>query len=55
VDNALLLEWACGLYLRAAAIGTPRVLDTGQQAAVIEAALQRGYGSPRHIKKEPIR
>lgn len=55
VDHALLLEWACGLYLRAAAIGTPRVLDSGQQAAVAEAALRRGYGSPRHIEQESTR
>ncbi|MGW3961432.1 class II aldolase/adducin family protein [Amycolatopsis sp. NPDC005003] len=44
VDNALLLEWACELYRNAAAIGTPRVLDTAQQTAVIEAALRHGYG-----------
>lgn len=52
VDNALLLEWACGLYLRAASIGTPRVLDAGQQAAVVSAAVRRGYGSPRPIKED---
>lgn len=52
VDNALLLEWACGIYLRAAALGTPRVLDPAQQAAVVEAALHRGYGSSRRIQKE---
>jgi L-fuculose-phosphate aldolase len=51
VDNALLLEWACGIYLRAAAIGTPQVLSQAQQAAVIEAALSRGYGSPRRVEK----
>lgn len=47
VEGALLLEWACGIYLRAAAIGTPRALNAAQQAAVAEAALRRGYGSPR--------
>jgi L-fuculose-phosphate aldolase len=50
VEGALLLEWACGIYLRAAAAGTPRVLDPGQQAAVVEAALRRGYGSPRETE-----
>jgi L-fuculose-phosphate aldolase len=50
VEGALLLEWACGIYLRAAAIGTPRVLNSGQQAAVLEAALRRGYGSPRETE-----
>ncbi|MET8851438.1 class II aldolase/adducin family protein [Amycolatopsis sp. NPDC004625] len=44
VDNALLLEWACGLYVRAATLGAPRGLDPGQQEAVVAAALSRGYG-----------
>ncbi len=52
VENALLLEWACGLYLRAASLGTPRVLDEDQQAAVIAAALQRGYGTTHPIKEK---
>ena len=47
VELALLLEWACTVYWRAAAIGTPRALDADAQAAVIDAALQRGYGSSR--------
>ncbi|WP_439379322.1 class II aldolase/adducin family protein [Amycolatopsis lexingtonensis] len=44
VDNALLLEWACGLYVRAATLGAPRVLDSTQQEAVVAAAVRRGYG-----------
>ncbi|MEU5260355.1 class II aldolase/adducin family protein [Amycolatopsis sp. NPDC021455] len=44
VDNALLLEWACGLYVRAATLGAPRVLDQEQQDAVVAAAVSRGYG-----------
>jgi L-fuculose-phosphate aldolase len=44
VENALLLEWACGVYQRAAAMGRPRVLDEQQQLAVIEAAIARDYG-----------
>ncbi|WP_290053733.1 class II aldolase/adducin family protein [Amycolatopsis solani] len=44
VDNALLLEWACGLYVRAATLGAPRVLDPAQQEAVVTAAVRRGYG-----------
>lgn len=47
VELALLLEWACTVYWRAAAIGTPRALDAEAQAAVIDAAMQRGYGSSR--------
>ena len=39
-----LLEWAAGLYWRASAIGTPRALTADDQAAVIDAVTQRGYG-----------
>jgi L-fuculose-phosphate aldolase len=49
LDGALrateLLEWACTVYWRAQAIGTPRVLDADQRQAVIEAAVQRRYGT----------
>jgi L-fuculose-phosphate aldolase len=44
VDMSLVLEWACGVYWRAAAIGTPRTLDDSQRTAVAEAVLERGYG-----------
>jgi L-fuculose-phosphate aldolase len=43
VENALLLEWACGVYWRAAAIGTPRPLDEESQRKVVEAAISRNY------------
>ncbi|WP_316750333.1 class II aldolase/adducin family protein [Streptomyces herbicida] len=49
VENALLLEWACGVYQHAAAIGTPRVLDEQQQLAVIEAAIARNYGTTQSV------
>jgi L-fuculose-phosphate aldolase len=52
VENAQLLEWACGVYQHAAAIGTPRALDTEQQAAVITAAISSGYGSTRKLNEE---
>lgn len=54
VDNALLLEWCCRLFLDASSLGTPRQLDESQQAAVIEAAIAREYGTPRaaHTTKE---
>jgi L-fuculose-phosphate aldolase len=45
VELALLLEWACDLYARALAVGTPRVLDAEAQQAVIAAVLERGYGA----------
>jgi L-fuculose-phosphate aldolase len=47
VSNALLLEWACTLYWRAAAIGTPRTLDDGQVEAFLAAVTKRGYGLKR--------
>ena len=47
VDHALLLEWLAALHHRASALGTPRVLTDEQQAAVIEAAVSRNYGTPQ--------
>ena len=44
VEASLLLEWACTVYWRAAAVGTPRTLDGDDLAAVETAAAQRGYG-----------
>jgi L-fuculose-phosphate aldolase len=49
VQNSLLLEWGCTVYRHAAALGTPRVLDDQQAQAVIEAALQRGYGTTKRV------
>ncbi|MFI6934903.1 class II aldolase/adducin family protein [Streptomyces sp. NPDC050287] len=49
VEHALLLEWACGVYQRAAALGPPRVLDERQQLAVIEAAVARNYGTTQPV------
>ena len=45
VDGAVLLEWACGLYLDASRLGAPRVLDERQQAAVRASAVRHGYSS----------
>ena len=45
VERAVLLEWACGVYLDAARVGTPRVLDGQQQAAVRASATRHGYRS----------
>jgi L-fuculose-phosphate aldolase len=47
VERALLLEWACGVYWHAAAIGTPRTLDAEQQAEFLEAVAERRYGKLR--------
>jgi L-fuculose-phosphate aldolase len=55
LDTALghvrLLEWACELYWRAAAIGTPRVLGESEQLAFLEALRSRNYGITR--RSEP--
>jgi L-fuculose-phosphate aldolase len=58
IELSLLLEWACTVYSRAASLGTPRVLDEQQQKAVIAAAIERRYGTPRvadggELPKEP--
>lgn len=45
VERSLLLEWACEVYWRAAAVGSPRTLDTRQQATFTEAVEERGYGT----------
>lgn len=47
VENALLLEWLCQLHHRASTLGAPRALTEEQQADVVRAALERGYGTPR--------
>jgi len=46
VDNGVLLEWACTVYWRAAALGTPRALDKREQQQVVTAAIARNYGAP---------
>jgi L-fuculose-phosphate aldolase len=45
VERSLLLEWACEVYWRAAAIGTPRALDEEQLMDVVTAATARNYGA----------
>jgi L-fuculose-phosphate aldolase len=50
VELSLLLEWACDVYVRAAAIGTPRALDSEQREAVISAAIERGYGTTKPVR-----
>jgi L-fuculose-phosphate aldolase len=47
VERTLLLEWACDVYSRAAAVGEPRTLDAEQQQAVITAVIERGYGTTK--------
>jgi L-fuculose-phosphate aldolase len=45
VEHALLLEWACDLYRRAASMGRPRALDSDAQQEVVAAVIARGYGT----------
>lgn len=45
LENARLLEWACELYWRAAAIGTPRTLTQADADAFFDAVTSRGYGA----------
>jgi L-fuculose-phosphate aldolase len=52
LELALLLEWACTVYWRAAQVGTPRVLDEEQRQAVVEAAVARRYGTTRSIEED---
>jgi len=41
------LEWACTLWWRASALGSPRVLDDADRRAVADAIDARGYGTTR--------
>jgi L-fuculose-phosphate aldolase len=52
LELSLLLEWACTIYWRAAAIGEPRALGAEQREAVVSAALARNYGSTRQVEEE---
>ena len=53
VERALLVEWACDVYARAAAVGEPRVLGEDERAAVAAAAIERGYGSMKRVSERP--
>jgi L-fuculose-phosphate aldolase len=52
VEQSLLLEWACGVYWRAAQVGTPRALSADQQQDVVAAALERSYGTTTQPEDE---
>jgi L-fuculose-phosphate aldolase len=45
VERAHLLEWACGLYWRAAAIGEPRTLDADDLEAAAAQFRAKDYRS----------
>jgi L-fuculose-phosphate aldolase len=52
LELTLLLEWACTIYWRAAAIGEPRALGAEEREAVVSAALARNYGSTQQVEEE---
>jgi L-fuculose-phosphate aldolase len=52
LELALLLEWACSVYWRAAAIGRPNLLGADQREAVVAAAVERGYGTTKRLEEE---
>ena len=51
IGLSLLLEWACEVYWRAAALGKPRELDEGDLRAVVEQVTALGYGTTREVEK----
>jgi L-fuculose-phosphate aldolase len=50
VELALLLEWACEVYARASALGSPRTLSDDDLRAVVEQVTAIGYGSTREAE-----
>jgi L-fuculose-phosphate aldolase len=52
VERMSLLEWACTVYWRARSLGEPRVLDAEARAAVVSAAIERGYGETKLVDEE---
>lgn len=48
-ENARLLEWLCGVYVRARMIGEPRILTDEELAKVVE----RGLTPPEFPRAEP--
>ena len=47
VKATQLLEWAAGVYWRAASIGEPRVLGDDDLRAVVDHTVRTGYGTTR--------
>jgi L-fuculose-phosphate aldolase len=52
VDNMLLLEWACGVYWRAAQIGKPSVLGREQLEAVVDQFVNLRYGTTKETEEQ---
>jgi L-fuculose-phosphate aldolase len=52
VHNLELLEWLAELYWRASSMGTPHVLTDKDFEDIITAAIERGYGQMKKVKKD---
>ena len=52
VERLELLEWLAELYWRASSMGTPHVLTDSDFEAIITAAIERGYGGLKKVKKD---
>jgi L-fuculose-phosphate aldolase len=52
VERLELLEWLAELYWRASSMGTPHVLTDKDFEAIITAAIERGYGTLKKVKKD---
>ena len=52
VERLELLEWLAELYWRASSMGTPHVLTDKDFEDIITAAIERGYGSLKKVKKD---
>ena len=48
-ETSLLLEWACGVYWHARALGEPHVLTQAELDDVVGAVTERGYGAVKEI------
>ncbi|EME22323.1 class II aldolase/adducin family protein [Rhodococcus triatomae] len=49
LDNAVLLEWLCRVYVTAAAVAPPRSMTDAHLQAVVEEAVRTGYGRTRPV------
>jgi L-fuculose-phosphate aldolase len=53
LERTFVVEWACGLYARASALGTPKVLTDDQQQAVRAVVAKLDYGRPHPMDTAP--
>ena len=52
VERLELLEWLAELYWRSSSMGTPHVLTDKDFEDIITAAIERGYGGLKKVKKD---